>query len=177
MHDCRVLTHHSAATAQPRAEAGRRPGHWCRSRVLPRWRVLGNGSLRPSLLFWLTAQALPWVAFCSSSSTCAMTSQWQRSLTPRYTPQTYSSLCPHWLIFMSTGASSPAFLHGAQSIAHLLSLPLPPWPFKMFSSSFLRCDKEAVQQHLDGSNPKGTPNPSSRALSRPQGHSSPSCSG
>ena len=26
MHDCRVLTHHSAATAQPRAEAGRCPG-------------------------------------------------------------------------------------------------------------------------------------------------------
>ena len=75
-----------------------------------------------------------------------------------------------------TGWFSPPFLHGAQSIAHLLSLPLPPWPFKMFSSSTC-CDREAVQQRLDGSDPKGTPNPSSRALSRLQGHSSLSCSG
>ena len=154
----------------PTCPRGGALGHQCRSCVLPRWRVVRDSISKPSLLFWLTAQALPWVPFCSSSSTCAMTSQCLRSWTPRCAPQTHSSGCPHWLIFTSTGASSPAFLLRAQSIAYL---PLPPCPFKMFSSSFLCCDRWAVQQHLDGSNAKCTPNPSSHALRRPQGHSSP----
>ena len=169
MHDCRVLTHHSAATAQPRAEAGWRPGASVQKPCPAQVVRAGRRQLKAfsSVLAHSPGSSLGGFLLLLINMCCDL---------PVAEILNTSLHSPDPFVSVLTGCFSPPFLHGAQSIAHLLSLPLPPWPFKMFSSSIC-CDREAVQQRLDGSNPKGTPNTSSRALSRPQGHSSRSCSG
>lgn len=146
MNDCRVLTHHSAVTAQPRA--GWHPGASWKPN-LPKWRVVGDGSSKPSLLFWLTAQALPQsLSAPPHQHVLRGTFQCPRSEHLTALPQTHSTGCPHRLVFTSTGASS---LHSRRQGTEHHSPPLPPTPTLAFQNVFFLlpcCDRRAVQQHL-----------------------------
>ena len=141
MNDCRVLTHHSAATAQPRAEAGWRPGASVQ-KPCPAQVARGGGrqlkafssvlahspdsSLGPFLLLLINmCRDLPVSEILNTSLRSPDPFQWLSSLARFHL---------HWSVLPCIPA------RGTEHRSPPLP-PLPPWPFKMFSSSFLCCDR------------------------------------